>query len=198
MTTADLPFTVTVKLPAESTQTVIMFLISNKIAFTLSAAGYSGRAPAPSKKNEMSIPEMDIADTKTVDRQGIEKGESSGKAKLNRTAIEAVFRKCIEENSGHATPSETEIAKELGLTLSGFQKVLKTMYGKTFYQVYMSKKMEYAADLLKAGHRPSNVSRIIGYTHPIKFNKMFQKHFGVSPKKYQMQNSLKILGDFQR
>ncbi len=198
MTTADLPFTVTVKLPAESTQTVVMFLIANKISFTLNSAGNSGQATVPDKKNEQSIPEMAIADIKNVDRQGMVTGDSSDETKLNRTAIEAVFRKCIEENSGQAPPSETEIAKEFGFTLPGFQNVFKTMYGKTFYQIYIVKKMEYAAELLRSGCKASEVSDRIGYGHPIKFNKMFQKHFGITPKRYQMQKTLKISGDFQR
>ena len=197
MTTADFPSTVNLILPAESAQTVVMFLISNRIAFTLNAAFYSDHAPVPGKKNEMAISEMNSIDTKTVERQGIDKGEFSGETKLNRSAIEAVFHKHIVENSEQAPPSETEIAKEFGLTLQDFQNDLKRMYGMTFCKVYISKKMEYAADLLKAGHRANNVSRLIGYGHPIKFNKMFQKHFGMTPKKYQMQKTLKISEDFQ-
>lgn len=52
--------------------------------------------------------------------------------------------------------------------------------------------MEYAAELLEAGHRASEVSVKIGYTQPIKFNKMFQKHFGITPKRYQI-NKMKII-----
>jgi len=56
----------------------------------------------------------------------------------------------------------------------------------------VDKKMEYAAELLEAGHRASEVSVKIGYKYPIKFNKMFQKHFGITPKRYQI-NKMKII-----
>ena len=51
--------------------------------------------------------------------------------------------------------------------------------------------MEYASELLKKGQTATYISKHLGYSHPIKFNKMFQKHFGVTPKKFQMQHSTK-------
>ncbi len=49
--------------------------------------------------------------------------------------------------------------------------------------------MEYAAELLEARHRASEVSTKIGYKYPIKRNKMFQKHYGITPKKYRMNRN---------
>jgi AraC-like DNA-binding protein len=187
MITTDLLPTVNITLSSESAQTVVMFLISNQISFTLNPAVYPGRAPVMHKKKERLMTEMPIADTLTIERQGIENGELSGGTKRGRTTIEAVYHKYIEENSEWALPSETEIAKEFGLTLPGFQNGFKTKYGKTFYQVYMYKKMKYAARLLQNGIKASQISKRLGYSQPIKFNKMFQKHYGMTPKKYQMR-----------
>jgi YesN/AraC family two-component response regulator len=52
----------------------------------------------------------------------------------------------------------------------------------------MEKRRDYAAQLFKEGYKAVEVSRRIGYGDKpyIKFNKMFQKHFGMTPKKYQM------------
>ena len=48
--------------------------------------------------------------------------------------------------------------------------------------------MHYAAQLLEKGFRCVEVSRMIGYSlnSDIKFNKMFQKYFGTTPRKYQL------------
>jgi AraC-like DNA-binding protein len=89
------------------------------------------------------------------------------------------------------TPLKTsEIAAELGISDSSFKSQFKALYGKPFFQIYIKKRMEYAAQLLKQGYRAIKVSAMVGYGEKscIKFNKMFQKHFGITPKKYQIQN----------
>jgi AraC-like DNA-binding protein len=63
-------------------------------------------------------------------------------------------------------------------------------FGINFYQLYVDTKMEHATALLKSGLRANVVSERVGYMHPIKFNKMFQKHFGITPKKYQQANGV--------
>jgi AraC-like DNA-binding protein len=47
--------------------------------------------------------------------------------------------------------------------------------------------MEYVAELLEGGYKAVDVSVQLGYSQPIKFSKMFQKHFGVTPRRYQME-----------
>lgn len=82
-------------------------------------------------------------------------------------------------------PNLEVVAQRLNFKLSVFKTHFKDAYGKPFYQFYIDKKMEYAAELLRKGIKGAQVSLQVGYSHPIKFNKMFQKHFGVTPKKYQ-------------
>lgn len=65
----------------------------------------------------------------------------------------------------------------------------KEYKGKPLYQFYMEEKMGYAAELLKQGYKANEVSTNIGYISPIKFNKMFQKHFGITPHKYRKSNA---------
>jgi AraC-like DNA-binding protein len=52
----------------------------------------------------------------------------------------------------------------------------------------MEKRRDYAAQLFKEGYKAVEVSKQIGYGDKscIKFNRMFQKHFGITPKRYQM------------
>lgn len=87
-------------------------------------------------------------------------------------------------------PSEKVIAEEFNISVISFKSQFKEKYGKTFYQYYLDKRMEYAAVLLKQGYKANDVSKRVGYgdKSSIKFNKMFQKHFGITPKKYQMQS----------
>jgi AraC-like DNA-binding protein len=96
----------------------------------------------------------------------------------------------IKDTFDVAPPNEAQLATNYGLTLATFKENFKTIYGKTFYQLYMEKRMEYAAKLLKQGHKCNEVTQMIGYGEKsdIKFNKMFQKHFGITPKKYQMEH----------
>ena len=87
-------------------------------------------------------------------------------------------------------PTERQIAAEIGIPLVKFKNEFKIAYGKPFYQLYMEKRMEYAAQLLQKGYRANKVSAMVGYGEKsaIKFSQMFQKHFGMTPKKYQMSH----------
>jgi AraC-like DNA-binding protein len=91
----------------------------------------------------------------------------------------------ISKHLDNKLPSLNEIAKKFGVSGQTFKNRFQKQYSKSFYQTYLEKKMDYAAELLKQGLTASAISERIGYSHPIKFNKMFQKHFGITPKKYQ-------------
>ncbi|RDB08033.1 helix-turn-helix domain-containing protein [Runella aurantiaca] len=98
---------------------------------------------------------------------------------------EDAYRKYIVEGVEKIPPKLEAIAAEAGISIAQFNKLFKERFGKPFYQVYMEHKMEYAASLLREGQTASTVSHRIGYAHPIKFNKMFQKVYGITPYKYQ-------------
>ncbi|WP_028666473.1 helix-turn-helix transcriptional regulator [Runella zeae] len=100
--------------------------------------------------------------------------------------METVYHKYIVNNIENIPPTQESIANELGISYGTFKTHFKEAFGKPFYQLYTEKKMEYAARLLIQGLKVVQVSDRIGYSHPIKFNKMFQKHFGITPKKFQM------------
>lgn len=112
------------------------------------------------------------------------------KHKLNqqsKNSIEVVNQKYILDHLEGNPPKIEVIAAEYGMSTQTFKNKFQKQYGKSFYQVYLEKKMDHAAKLLKQGLTASAISDRIGYSHPIKFNKMFQKHFGITPKRYQMQ-----------
>jgi AraC-like DNA-binding protein len=86
-----------------------------------------------------------------------------------------------------------EMASRVKLTPHAFKTKFISYYGKPFYQYYLERRMKYASELLLHGYKATQVAIQVGYGEKsiIKFNKMFQKHFGITPKKYQMSHCAK-------
>lgn len=99
-----------------------------------------------------------------------------------------LIQKYLHSDFSQPIPTEVEIAKEHGISVMKLKLVFKRLYGKTLYQMYMDKRMDKASSLLKSGYKAVEVARLVGYgvNSSIKFNKMFQKYFGTTPKKYQV------------
>ena len=173
MTMANYFSTVDFIIPAESVQMVVKLLRTHQISFMLK----------PSNDDACSI---------QINQQMSEIDNNHDKRleELNQiyAVIERIYQKYIEEDIRQTPPKEPEIAKEFKISLAILKSSFKEVYGKPFYQLYIEKKMEYAKTLLSQGIKAVKVSELIGYSQPIKFNKMFQKHFGVTPKKYQMSH----------
>lgn len=87
-----------------------------------------------------------------------------------------------------------EMALRVKLAPHAFKTKFIIHYGKPFYQYYLEKRMKYASDLLRRGYKSTEVAIIVGYGEKsiIKFNKMFQKHFKITPKKYQKIHWVKV------
>ena len=105
-------------------------------------------------------------------------------------SIEKAFRTYIAEAPETVSPREEEMARAVGMSSVAFKEHFRKCYGKTIRQAHLACKMEKAAKWLKKGYRCTEVSRKLGYSEKssIKFNKMFQKHFGITPKKYQLMH----------
>lgn len=146
---------------------LIDFLIDKKISFCINS--YAGEAKRMDTPQRLSS-----------------KGASNRIPEDTRQLLEGVYLKYISTNNS-MSPNIEDIAKEIGWNPSLFKARFKAYYGKPFYQAYIEQKMKYAAELLNEGWKAVEVSEKIGYSQPIKFNKMFQKFFGITPKKYQMK-----------
>ena len=105
-----------------------------------------------------------------------------------KEALKKICEDYLVNGIEQVPPNEKLIASNYNIKISTFKAYFKDNFGKTFYQLYMEKKMHHAAYLLERGFKAREVSRIIGYStgSDIKFNKMFQKYFGTTPKKYQI------------
>lgn len=170
---------VEVSISVDYLEDILAFLLTKKISFGMTYKS----AIVPAKPLEPDL-------TK-------ERHESSNDSYSNavhspmRSVMEAICQKYIHDNIEQIPPKEIEISEEYHLKLSTFKRTFKSCYGKSFYQMYMDKKMEYAKKLLLQGIRAAKVSERVGYAQPIKFNKTFQKYFGMTPKQYQTTHLMK-------
>ncbi|AXE17176.1 hypothetical protein DR864_05215 [Runella rosea] len=149
---------------------VLPFLLHNQIAFTLSGIE---TPPFPIETPVDSLPNLcneTLYKPLTMSESGL---------------IDFVYRKYIVEGVGKIPPKIEDIAEEVGISSLQFNKLIKKCFGKPFYRVYMEYKMEYAAGLLREGQTASSVSQHVGYTQPTKFNKTFQKFYGITPYRYR-------------
>jgi AraC-like DNA-binding protein len=172
------PSTVEFVIPAENAQTVVTLLLSNKITFTLNSSTYS--QDSPQTTGSSSETEQDTKTDSTfvyVDPK--------------EAAFESVCVKYLKSNIEQFPPKVDKIAAEVGISIASFKNGFKAAYGKTFYQLFMEKRIEYAKTLLLQGFKAVEISQRFGYSQHIKFNKVFQKYVGVTPKKYQESHNLK-------
>lgn len=103
-------------------------------------------------------------------------------------ALKTVYKKYIE-NAHIPTPNVTAVAREAGMCAKTFKINFHKLFQKSFMQAHLEKRMEHAAGLLQEGYSCKEVTCMVGYAEKsaIKFNKMFQRHYGMSPKKYQLE-----------
>jgi AraC-like DNA-binding protein len=159
---------ITITINHEHLSAVVDILVKSKISFSV----------APVQDTTSEIPPAKEADIVGIDDK-------------DKLLIDKITKKYITEGIKKGLiPSVKEIAADNKLSVTILNRLFKRYYGQTFFQAYMNEKMEYAAQLLKKGLKCQTVAEYIGYgaVSSIKFNKMFQKHFGITPKKYQLNH----------
>lgn len=177
---------VNITISTEQLLLLVPTLIENNIDFR---ATYLGNAYSANTAVENSYKKT-TQDKIETDLESTFEGLSN--ATKVEVAVAKIYDKFIANNFDKPLPSIREITSSLGMGLVTFKTVFEYCYGKSFYQVYMDKRMGKAAELLKQGYTGKEVSKMVGYGEKsgIKFNKMFQKHFGMTPKKYQLTNDV--------
>jgi AraC-like DNA-binding protein len=171
---------VVLKISPEALTSCLEFLLSKHIAFEVN---YSKEETLPTiPKSEISYKEMNVL-------------QETQKRQPQNTIATEVYEKYISAISTQSLPTLEEIAAEYDISPSKLKTLFQETYGEPLYQAYMKARMKVSAELLKQGYRAVKVSKMVGYGEKscIKFNKMFQKHFGITPKRYQMnhQNNTK-------
>jgi len=85
-------------------------------------------------------------------------------------------------------PNIASLSKKAGMSEPKLRKLFKQTFNKGVFEYYQYSRMLQAARLLKDKHLSvSEVGYQLGFTNLSHFSKVFEKHFGLKPKKYSMQ-----------
>jgi AraC-like DNA-binding protein len=77
------------------------------------------------------------------------------------------------------------LATAVGMSETKLKQLFKQTFGDTIYNYYQQIRMEEAAFLLKqSGYSVSEVGYQLGFSNLSHFSRLFQRHYGIAPKKY--------------
>ncbi|MDO3624740.1 AraC family transcriptional regulator [Mucilaginibacter sp. BT774] len=82
-------------------------------------------------------------------------------------------------------PVLRELAKIASMSETKLKQLFKQTFGDTIYNYYQKARMEEAAFLLKqAKHSVSEVGYELGFSNLSHFSRLFEKQYGITPKKF--------------
>lgn len=82
-------------------------------------------------------------------------------------------------------PVLATLSKTIGMSETKMKQLFKQTFGDTIYNYYQQMRLEEAAFLLKqVGHSVSEVGYQLGFNNLSHFSKLFERQYGVTPKKY--------------
>ncbi|UFH56139.1 AraC family transcriptional regulator [Spirosoma sp. KNUC1025] len=82
-------------------------------------------------------------------------------------------------------PQLAHLAKLVGLSETKLKDLFKQVFGDSIYNYYQKARMDEAAFLLKQSvYSVTDVGTQLGFTNLSHFSRLFEKHYGVKPKKY--------------
>lgn len=116
----------------------------------------------------------------------LSKRENTFQKTVNNTDVEKLLRArgIILENIGEPPLIHT-LATTVGMSETKLKQLFKQTFGDTIYNYYQKVRMERAAFLLKqAGYSVSEVGYRLGFSNLSHFSRLFQRHYGTTPKKY--------------
>jgi AraC-like DNA-binding protein len=88
-------------------------------------------------------------------------------------------------NDLSAPPVLSEMAIIASMSETKLKQLFKQTFGDTIYNYYQKARMEEAAFLLKqAKHSVSEVGYELGFSNLSHFSRLFERHYGVTPKKF--------------
>ncbi|MGN0191518.1 MAG: response regulator, partial [Candidatus Cryptobacteroides sp.] len=94
----------------------------------------------------------------------------------------------IQDNIQEAEISIEELALQLNMSRSSFQRKLKGLTGLSPVEFVRMVRLKKAAELLSTGsYRVNEVCFMVGFNKPSYFSSLFRKQFGVLPKDFLSQ-----------
>ena len=114
--------------------------------------------------------------------------ETEKQSLVNKADIDKLYtiRTVIIADPGKP-PRLPELAEMVGMSETKMKQLFKQIFGDTIYNYYQNARMDEAAFLLKqAGYSVSEVGYQLGFTNLSHFSRLFEKHHGLTPKKYSL------------
>lgn len=111
---------------------------------------------------------------------------------LNNAEIDAVYlvRNTIASNLEKSL-SKDELVKIGGMNELKLRSIFTQVFGKGMYEYYNHLRMQKAARLLQQENLSvSEVGYQVGFSNLSYFGRLFEKHFGLKPKKWQDKNRM--------
>jgi AraC-like DNA-binding protein len=82
-------------------------------------------------------------------------------------------------------PVLRELAQQAAMSETKLKQLFKQTFGSSVYTYYQQARMKEAAFLLKQGqHSVAEVGYELGFTNLSHFSRLFEKHYGLNPKRY--------------
>jgi len=84
-------------------------------------------------------------------------------------------------------PSISSLATQVGMSETKLKQLFKQTFGDSIYNYFQKIRMEEAAFLLKqSAYSVSEVGYQLGFSNLSHFSRLFQRHYGITPKKYSV------------
>lgn len=85
-----------------------------------------------------------------------------------------------------APPVLRELSQLAAMSETKLKLLFKQTFGSTIYNYYQQARMEEAAFLLKQGNSVAEVGYELGFSNLSHFSRLFEKHYGLTPKRYSV------------
>lgn len=118
------------------------------------------------------------------------KRESEKHSPINKSDIDRVYllRSAIMKDLS-IPPALDNLSKLISMSETKMKQLFKQTFGDSIYNYYQKLRMEEAAFLLKqAGYSVSETGYNLGFSNLSHFSKLFEKHYGITPKKYTAES----------
>lgn len=115
--------------------------------------------------------------------------ESTAHQSINSADVERLLHLRNELLSDLSVPPVlSELASIAAMSETKLKQLFKQTFGDTIYNYYQRARMEEAAFLLKQGKRSvAEVGYELGFSNLSHFSRLFEKHYGLNPKRYSSQ-----------